>query len=61
MSHSTLGGVITIATSSGGDHSNTSFTVVGKDMAGNSITEIISGVGSGLMLPVRLYLNPLQV
>ena len=48
MTHSTLGGVITIATSSGGDHSNTSFTVVGKDMAGNSITEIISGVGSGL-------------
>lgn len=47
-SHSTLGGVITIATSSGGDHSSTSFTVVGKDMAGNSITEIISGVGSGL-------------
>ena len=47
-SHSTLGGVITIATSSGGDHTSTSFTVVGKDMAGNSITEIISGVGSGL-------------
>ena len=47
-SHSTLGGVITIATSSGGDHKSTSFTVVGKDMAGNSITEIISGVGSGL-------------
>lgn len=47
-SHSTLGGVITIATSSGGDHSSTSFTVVGKDMAGNSITETISGVGSGL-------------
>ena len=47
-SHSTLGGVITIATSSGGDHSSTSFTVVGKDMAGTSITEIISGVGSGL-------------
>ena len=47
-SHSTLGGVITIATSSGGDHSSTSFTVVGKDMAGNSITEIISGAGSGL-------------
>ena len=46
--HSTLGGVITIATSSGGDHSSTSFTVVGKDMAGNSFTEIISGVGSGL-------------
>ena len=47
-SHSTLGGVITIATSSGGDHTSTSFTVVGKDMAGNSITEIITGVGSGL-------------
>ena len=40
--------MITIATSSGGDHKSTSFTVVGKDMAGNSITEIISGVGPGL-------------
>lgn len=46
-SHSTLGGLITIATSAGGDQSSTSFTVVGKDMAGNAITEVITGAGDG--------------
>ena len=46
-SHSNLGGVITIATSAGGNQSSTSFTVVGKDMAGNSITEVITGAGDG--------------
>ena len=46
-SHSDLGGLITIATSAGGNQSSTSFTVVGKDMAGNSITEVITGAGDG--------------
>ena len=46
-SHSNLGGLITIATSAGGNQSSTSFTVVGKDMAGNSITEVITGAGDG--------------
>ena len=45
--HSTLGGLITIATSSGGNQSSTVFTVVGTDMAGNSITEQITGAASG--------------
>ncbi len=46
-SHSSLGGKITIKTIAGGDQSSTSFTVVGMDMAGNSITETISGASSG--------------
>lgn len=47
ISHSSLGGKITITTSSGGNQSSTAFTVVGKDMAGNDITEIITGGGDG--------------
>ena len=43
--HSNLGGLITIATSAGGNHSSTSFTVVGTDMAGNAIEEVITGAG----------------
>jgi flagellar hook-associated protein 2 len=46
-SHSKLGGVITIATAVGGNHTSTSFTVVGIDMAGNTITENITGAGNG--------------
>ena len=46
-SHSVLGGLVTIATSAGGNQSSTNFTVVGTDMAGNSITEIITGAGDG--------------
>ena len=46
-SHSKLGGNITIATAEGGNHTSTTFTVVGTDMAGNEITESISGAGSG--------------
>ena len=42
-SHSNLGGTITIATSAGGNQSSTFFTVVGKDMAGNDISENITG------------------
>lgn len=47
ITHSNLGGLITIATSVGGDQSSTVFTVVGTDMAGNSITEEITGSASG--------------
>ena len=47
LSHTSLGGKITITTSSGGNQSSTAFTVVGKDMAGNDITEIITGGGDG--------------
>lgn len=46
-SHSKLGGVITIATAAGGNHTSTNFTVVGVDMAGNTITENITGAGNG--------------
>tara|TARA_X000000950_G_scaffold229239_1_gene277006 strand:+ start:779 stop:2734 length:1956 start_codon:yes stop_codon:yes gene_type:complete len=46
--HSTLGGVVRILTSSGGDQSSTTFTVVGTDMAGNIITEEINGGGDGV-------------
>lgn len=47
ISHSNLGGVITIATEAGGNQSFTTFTVVGKDMAGNDITEAITGANGG--------------
>ena len=47
ITHSSLGGKITITTSAGGNQSSTAFTVVGKDMAGNDITEIITGGGDG--------------
>ena len=47
ITHSTLGGNITIKTSSGGNQSSTSFTIVGKDMAGNSVTEVLAGGGDG--------------
>ena len=46
-SHSSLGGVVTIATSGGGNQSATVFTVVGTDMAGNVMTENITGNSSG--------------
>ena len=42
ISHSSLKGTITIL-SEGGDLSSTSFTVTGTDMAGNSVTETITG------------------
>lgn len=42
ISHVSLGGNITLL-SEGGDLSSTIFTVVGTDMAGNSITETITG------------------
>ena len=45
--HSILGGNIKINTESGGDQSSTVFTVVGTDMAGNEITELITGAGDG--------------
>jgi flagellar hook-associated protein 2 len=45
--HSTLGGVIRIKTEAGGDQSSTVFTVVGTDMAGNTITENITGGAGG--------------
>ena len=47
-SHSVLGGTIQIKTEPGGDQSSTVFTVVGTDMAGNQITEEITGAGDGL-------------
>ena len=47
ISHSNLGGVITIATSAGGNQNMTTFTVVGKDMAGNDMTETITGANGG--------------
>ena len=46
-SHSKLGGVITIATSAGGNHTSSTFTVVGTDLAGNAITENITGAADG--------------
>lgn len=46
-SHSILGGLITIATAVGGNQSSTSFEIVGTDMAGNSMTETITGAGDG--------------
>ena len=46
-SDSILGGNIKINTESGGDQSSTVFTVVGTDMAGNEITELITGAGDG--------------
>ena len=45
--NSVLGGNIKINTESGGDQSSTVFTVVGSDMAGNEITELITGAGEG--------------
>ena len=42
ISHSSIKGTITIL-SEGGDLSSTSFTVTGTDMAGNSVTETITG------------------
>ena len=47
ITHSNLGGVIRITTEPGGDQSSTVFTIVGKDMAGNTITENITGGGDG--------------
>lgn len=47
-SHSILGGTVSILTAGGGDQSSTVFTVVGKDMAGNAITENITGGGGGV-------------
>ena len=47
ISHNTLGGQVTISTSAGGNQSSTSFTIVGKDMAGNNITEVVTGGGDG--------------
>jgi len=47
ITHSNLGGVIRIVTEPGGDQSSTVFTIVGKDMAGNTITENITGGGDG--------------
>lgn len=47
-SHSDLGGTISIATAGGGDQSSTVFTVVGIDMAGNTITENITGGAGGV-------------
>ena len=38
-----LGGKITITTASSGDRSGVNFTVVGKDMFGNALTEVIKG------------------
>ena len=46
ISHVSLGGNITLL-SEGGDLSSTIFTVVGTDMAGNSITETITGPALG--------------
>ena len=46
--HSDLGGFVRIETAAGGDQSTTSFTIVGKDMAGNTVTETISGGGDGI-------------
>ena len=43
-----LGGKITITTASSGDRSGVNFTVVGKDMFGNALTEVIKGAGDGL-------------
>jgi len=48
ISHSVLGGTISILTDVGGDQSSTVFTVVGTDIAGNSITENITGGASGV-------------
>ena len=48
IAHSNLGGVIRIETEPGGDQSSTVFTIVGKDMAGNTITENITGGGDGV-------------
>jgi len=47
ITHSNLGGVIRIQTEPGGDQSSTVFTIVGKDMAGNTITENVTGGGDG--------------
>jgi len=47
-SHSVLGGVVRIETAAGGNHSSTSFTIVGTDMAGNSVTESVTGGGDGV-------------
>ena len=47
IAHSNLGGVIRIATEPGGNQSSTVFTIVGTDMAGNTITENITGGGDG--------------
>ena len=47
IAHSNLGGVIRIETEPGGDQSSTVFTIVGTDMAGNTITENITGGGNG--------------
>ena len=43
-----LGGKITITTASSGDRSGVKFTIVGKDMFGNALTEVINGAGDGL-------------
>jgi len=45
--HSDLGGVVRIETASSGNQSSTTFTIVGTDMAGNAISESITGGGDG--------------
>ncbi len=47
ISHNSLGGQVTISTSAGGNQSSTSFTIIGKDMAGNNVTEVVTGGGDG--------------
>jgi len=42
--HNDLGGVVRIETASGGDQSSTSFTIIGKDMAGNTIQKQLQEV-----------------
>jgi len=55
-SHNNLGGAISIATSAGGNQSMTTFTVVGKDMAGNDITENITGAnGSATVTGTKVF------
>ena len=46
-SHTIIGGLITIATAAGGNQNSTNFVVVGTDMAGNAMTETITGAGDG--------------
>ena len=56
ISHVSLGGNITLL-SEGGDLSSTIFTVVGTDMAGNSITETITGPPLEIQQQERKYLK----
>ncbi len=47
ISHSNLGGYVTLKTSAGGDQSSTSFTILGTDLSGNSINEVVTGADDG--------------